>query len=899
MPDNIEEKVGLQFCYWKINDKLHQPEIAGSYVMNINDTHEFFVNEKCIGGKTRNPQSTITQARWAYIYQVFFSSIQHKPESEITKNLWGNLSGGPEEISKYALGTSYKQGSNLAFRPSGESYYYGFKQRIELFSQSPGTGFFFFVIPFTDPKICYAYFKGSEDIKRYGENANLTVMFHGYNFDENFRYKAKVYLLESSEAIGLTETEQFEDKNLWEAPVEKNLDAHDSNTDSNIYIRHNFNINVEWKKNQEGTKEFTVAVEVYRAPYSGRNSEKWERFHHRNFLTEPTSDLVSYDTELLTLEDVDKKDSISSRFMVSEELMDDYLFRIEEEKKNMIQYIGDIEYTKREFDPCGYSKITIQEKGDTQRQPLVIFDETQPASEIDKTEQIFAIITGDERKNITITLDGLQTKNEFCQGLLLDDEQKHTQHKNVFQVDKVYSALNNGDSRQIDNTHQDQLKKAGITPNGTETDTDVIKTNNVYNPTIVQQWQDRIDYKIESDKEITLKLRYLYNKTAFEKLQGSNKTVNNAVNLLWVFRYFWFTDKIAQKYFLPISTCRYPNQIAKINVYPDIEWEVSFLITTGETHTLAGGKKDDVTNYPARQNFKFSDRFKLTSEYKGFSFATDISVKVNGDIHKLGFDKIENIIKKLADLKEFLDKFNSSNSTNASAGGFTEYFTFKLVSPNIALAFKWNLGHVVENEHNYKAVTMLNGSLKLAPLIGINFEVDLFIITDNIKVYGIGPITKFIRKSIEWVTETDIFVLAYVNVELQGEFTLVYNSINGFDEKKSNRKAILSIPFGVKGGIKSNEENVIILPTGEKMEKFNAEISINSGIDITEELGTDNIGPYKKNSYIFKGLNVKVVIVENVFSRNKISVIPKIDETFEVLKEDKICPDNIEYLNNN
>ncbi len=45
-------------------------------------------------------------------------------------------------------------------------------------------------------------------------------------------------------------------------------------------------------------------------------------------------------------------------------------------------------------------------------------------------------------------------------------------------------------------------------------------------------------------------------------------------------------------------------------------------------------------------------------------------------------------------------------------------------------------------------------------------------------------------------------------------------------------------------------------------------------------------------------MNVKVIIVENVFSRNRISVIPKIDETFEVMKEDKIGPESIEYLNN-
>ncbi len=84
----------------------------------------------------------------------------------------------------------------------------------------------------------------------------------------------------------------------------------------------------------------------------------------------------------------------------------------------------------------------------------------------------------------------------------------------------------------------------------------------------------------------------MYDKTAFESFQNpDNKRANNAINLLWIFRYFWFTDKTAQVYFLPVSTCRYPNQLVKINVWPDIEWEVSFIISTNESHTLSFGKR--------------------------------------------------------------------------------------------------------------------------------------------------------------------------------------------------------------------------------------------------------------------------------------------------------------------
>ena len=192
---------------------------------------------------------------------------------------------------------------------------------------------------------------------------------------------------------------------------------------------------------------------------------------------------------------------------------------------------------------------------------------------------------------------------------------------------------------------------------------------------------------------------------------------------------------------------------------------------------MKGGVKEDLSDYPGKKGLKLSDKFKFESEYKGFSFATDISVKSNGNVHKFGFEKIENLIKAFADLKAFLDTFDVNNSPNAKAGGFTEYFSFSLVSPNIALAFKWNFGNVIEEENSHKIVTMLTGALKLAPLIGIKFEVDLFIITDNIKVYFIGAITELIRESIEWVTEMDIFIIAYVDVELNGEFSLVYNSL--------------------------------------------------------------------------------------------------------------------------
>lgn len=851
--------------------------------LNENNTSfTAYLDENCLGKNTVNPQKTLAEVKWLLVRQHVWLNYKNlypdlgkndffnKLISELSASDYAILSGNDLNFTR-SLIVKNNTGGNLGAIHILMPYSNFPEYEIgNIFVVAIGTPQILYT-QFKFPKYGYIPLENQEKRAAYGQTVEAIVYTHllpdwrkslmKFEFEVELINKGKV--VAKSGLKFMSHGGEFHYNNkvvirfLIDAEWQKN--HADRNKDEEFYLR------------IKGTEAFSSPTIT--SPNTIYNSSTYDsQADHADWMRMEEGKWV-YDSSRVLLVPYNTFAELMSGFEV--------------QKNEMIQYIGDIEYREKEYDPCGYKKIKIKSED---RQKYIFDEDIVETKKIDETAEYFEIISGDTPKEVSITVENLQQPPSYiCTGVLLKKDEQHNSWEKIFQMENVQPAEQRKTGYQ---TIEDKSDPAHQNDRDVYASTTKSPSKNVASS---QMLRFNVNYFKEGENGIKLELPFKYNKTVAE----GTVIQNSALNLLWVFRYFWFTESMSQKYFVPISTCRYPNQLAKIKVYPDIEWEVSFLITTGETHTLAVGRKEDITNYPARQNLRFSDRFKLTSEYKGFSFATDISVKVNGDVHKLGLDKIENIIKKLADLKEFLDKFNSSNSTNASTGGFKEYFTFKLVSPNIALAFKWNLGHVVENEHSHKAVTMLNGALKLAPLIGVNFEVDLFVITDNIKVYGIGPITKFIRKSIEWVTETDIFVLAYVNVELQGEFTLVYNSINGFDNKKSNRKAILSIPFGVKGGIKSNDENVIILPTGEKMEKFNAEISINSGIDIVEELGTDNTGPYKKNSYIFKGLNVKVVIVENVFSRNRISVIPKIDETFEVLKEDKICPDHTEYLNNN
>lgn len=889
MPRNIENTVGLQGCYWKVNGQTFEPKKGGTYVLYTKDTNEFFVDETCVGGKSKNPKHTVANARWAFIYDIFFQSFTNVQQKDITTNLWGPLNGGTEVVSKYALGKNYKVGNSITLNPQGDVYYYGYKQRIELFSESPGTGFYFYIIPVNKPLINFAYFNKSEELRHYGETANLTVMFHGFNFDEKNRYKARVFLFENTgKEAALTETSDFEDLNLWDNIIIKELEGHESDSNHNIYLSHNFNINIDWKKGDNKKKDFTIAVEVLKTA-KDKKREDWKRVDFKNFAKEPTTDLVNYDSKLLKLQDVDKKNSISSRFMVSEELMDQYLKRIEQEKNNMIQYIGDIEYKQREFDPCGYSKITVKDEDDKERDPLVIFDEMAAAGSIDKTEQSFAIITGDTRKNISITLDKLTTQDTFCQGLLLGDGQKHSEKKNVFQVDKVYAALKNEAThvRQADATHHEQQKSAGVaTTKENESDTDVVKTNNAYQVAVAQQWKEGTDYKIDSNEKITLMLRYLYNKTAFESAQAytNSKYANEVMNTMWTLRYFILSSNNKQTYFLPISTCRYPNQIARIAIYPDIEWELAALIAVPlwkKTTFKFQSTREDLRGYHGRFGFKYVKKELSVEAETEAKVGADFTLKASasGKDYEAGY-KIEKSIKKVIgafnavyEKSEIFDGTNEDVTQSAAyKKGVLKKFEFNIDPPNVAVALKWK-HEVAKKEKNLGQVGWrIEGGIALKPFVAFGITVDLVPIMG--KFGWIGKAVELIIKALEYTVKgLDIFFNFVFTAEVAGNISIGYHNLDGWDEKLK-REFTITVNASLEAGVNYEGSALIstIVQDGttyETQEELKVKASLGAGVEYKEEWDSDDKGMFKNVTVTFLGAEAKLEVYSSITRRKK------------------------------
>ena len=372
--------------------------------------------------------------------------------------------------------------------------------------------------------------------------------------------------------------------------------------------------------------------------------------------------------------------------------------------------------------------------------PLILFDEEDTKNPIDRTHQIFSFLGGDKKKNISITVDKLSTKDVFCQGLLLDEGQKHTVQTNVFQVNKVFAAQRDKDGfdTQKDKTHNQQQKNAGIaTTDENKNDTDVIKTNQSYNPSEVQHWQSGVDYKFEGNNKIVLMLQYIFNKTLFE---GNKYNVApDVANLLWLFNYFILKEDMAQTYFLPISTCRYPNQIAKIKVFPNVSWAINFNYGMKNPlyyrDTWVEMRQHRVSDAVNKAQASDIDGYDGTVETK---FSLSVEAKWNGtETAKLDQKLAENLklfVGRFIKIKKFVDNVTGKdrgNSTSGMSAGIMARvrrtpLSIEVLSPQISVGTGWEykFGRKEKGEDNILVPT-IGLVAKADPFIGAEATIDL------------------------------------------------------------------------------------------------------------------------------------------------------------------------------
>ncbi|MFC3361557.1 hypothetical protein ACFOG5_00010 [Pedobacter fastidiosus] len=170
---------------------------------------------------------------------------------------------------------------------------------------------------------------------------------------------------------------------------------------------------------------------------------------------------------------------------------------------------------------------------------------------------------------------------------------------------------------------------------------------------------------------------------------------------------------VGAKLLPPVSTCRYPNQIAKINVYPDMEWEFSLKLSSDTPEVYSH------TNMPAgvtsRQNRIKTLAASNNRRYLNGEVSFDLAIKAkSGDFTREisgGYAaKIEPFLRALIKVKETLDDITGvTKAKNGMAAKLASKLpikmlpiTFQMDYPVISIAGTWKLEPDKEKIYNVR-----------------------------------------------------------------------------------------------------------------------------------------------------------------------------------------------------
>ncbi len=351
--------------------------------------------------------------------------------------------------------------------------------------------------------------------------------------------------------------------------------------------------------------------------------------------------------EVFSTKDAEVLEGQQTTFQVKYNSMTVILDKYEASKTNMLTVIGDVEYSSKKVHPCKYSKLTISHK--SRNTPFVLFDEDKKTKKVvDHTNLAFGILAGETQETIKILAEGLNIQDyhpdhknpPICHGIttarvrlknfmLKDKPKRHTNQedfkhntiKDVFSMEKAYALYPNS--------------TFGILPK--EFDKSVPGDESI---DISKQAVDFEYLDSANEKGIALKVGYLYNKTydtRAEKWLGNTlgEFTNDLLDIAWVCRYFVFMKNVKQTYMVPISTCRYPNQLAKIEVFPDFEWWINLKYNYENSlyvHENPKYKHRVFTTTKKQTNKKLKAHKTKKSKQSDWSHKLDIDVgyKVNG-----------------------------------------------------------------------------------------------------------------------------------------------------------------------------------------------------------------------------------------------------------------------------
>ena len=998
MSDDI--KTGIKACLYKNPNKkgeliLLNPQSVIYLVAG--KTHEFFLTDRdeVLGINTKNRTETINNAKWAFLLAYYWKEAK---ETEKGKELplWANLGGSRENVQELGIGNQYKLGSSIKITPTSNDVWIGYFYRMEVFNYTPGIGMNFDFMVLDKPKIRMGYFD-KQNLKpeakefsindgyySYGEVIKLYVNTHLLPMKIDEFYHKNYGKIESEESFKDLKIEvHLTDENgvtLLDKPVisgdlqdfltaeHKTTSNNTTSTAANLEFEIPILINSEWKDKihtkSERVKHYSVFIVI-------ENTDTGKRYEY-------SPDMSSITRIAKSNRDFESKE-VDYKFSVKYESMDTILGNMETKKNNMIQYIGDIEYNRKENNPCAYSVITVN-NGD---KDIEIFNEYKLDKKVDdETSRFIDIVTGDkDKKEVKVTAKFLKNKDakpeavrtikngHLCEKIL-NDGKTHNGIHDVFKMDWIvgqwvpskdpnlfferykkslgvanfYHPSNGSSSPKIEWNKSDQEAKGIESPNKEQYETVTVAgiqglTNEDYN----------ID---EGNDSITLKLQYKYNKSYDDKilnyLYGEQSYLKGGIfsenyKNLWVVRYLlkWVKNEpLEQLYFVPVTTCRYPNQIAQIRIFPDMKWVLNFnynietplyyKANTPLAEYYSGFNEGKINTSNNNERKKILNK-SISNDLQHFagrktSFGLYVECEVSGedDVIKLGDDFAEKyrnmcaplfwMVNKLdgdlgvSDAKEEKVKLLSSPSTKKGLWARLNKMPmeFELSPPSIGVG----LGIGYASSQNGKINYELDGTLIADPIIGASVKLDILALGSKFKPWG--AIIDALDL-VSWLTNLFSGGSVEINYELYFQLTAKINLVGtdskdgetkpasityNFEDKKFKGnialqgylegKFVMSASFQYKVLIEKGKQVSLKEDEEKRRKAFEMGIWVEGKAIVTLTIGK-NFGEKDDwdADFYFSGVTLDIKIKAGGFDKeeNDLKITPRVDKKINIFKD--------------
>ncbi|MCG8894498.1 hypothetical protein G1K97_12490 [Tenacibaculum finnmarkense] len=631
--------------------------------------------------------------KWIWVEEKYIAQLRAMTKENKFEH-WGKWSLKEKKpLNLYGIGINYAKSTSINVSKLSNSV--GKKYWIEAFILCPEfkhpVGKYFTIKG--EPSILSSYFEGTaigecNDLvkSKYGKTINLIINTHSLpdvslSYHNYVLFEVDIYNKEKNKKVTKVPFRSYVDfaqgakdlngtikmgiilEDSWRTDDEV---AHNSGETRSYYAvikaTHYFNKDAVYKGEViPGTKPGSTFTKPKGAPNGEHvaftiTKEDWEKDNsYLSFLGKPFEDVkaaaAKYQNTVINFKTIDSKDEqlplyVQLPYTTQGEAIEARSMEV----GKMLAAIKDKKYTCKETHPCKFTAIEVMvgKNEDGKKKPVVIFNENDDSTiEVnDNTTKIFSFVAGEsKRETLEITLKDLSI-TDFGND---DGEIKciaaepHT-IKNIIDASKV--------------------SPQWLVEKGSDTD------------------KKYSTYEVEKNT-VLLDMGYIFNKSydnsvlnflGHEASYLKSNQFGEALKNIWVVRYLIKIAKgesLYQSYFIPIGTCRYPSQLIRMAVYPDMKWVINLnyniseplyynqTSTEMEYHQLSGA--DDMSGHIKNKREVATGKHISTAyQNQKSKFGLYVECEVGGSSKiKLGKDFAEKFRKMMAPFTWIVDKLDN------------------------------------------------------------------------------------------------------------------------------------------------------------------------------------------------------------------------------------------------